>query len=505
MTVTPDYIVIGAGSAGCVVAGELIRRQAGRVLIIEAGPTDRHPLVKMPFGLVWLMGSKTRDWRFSSTAQSGLGGRALKIPRGRMLGGSGSINSMVWFRGARRDFDDWGQPKWAWSNVDPVFDAVEQHLRPTQLSGAHPVTRRLSTMFSTNSGAAPLPDYESAGVFKYNLHKGRRWSAADAFLRPAQASGHLHVLTGSSVDRIAFKGDRADRVILTDGTQLRAHKGIILSAGSIGSPAIAMRSGFGNASQLRALGIDPRHDLADVGRNLHDHPSVGLYFSGPNSGYGLGLGQSLAWAMAPLRYAVTGTGRLASPTVEGGAFFNARGTSAEPDVQSHFIPFKLGWTGARYTYGQGYFADVCLCRPKSRGALRLASADPQAAPLINLGILQDPSDLDTLVAGFKRLRQLLDRSDFGPYRAPEAHPAASAQTDDAIRRYIVQTCATAYHPVGTMAIGTVVSPELKLMGSDNLWVADASVMPSVTSANTNAPSMMIGWRAADFINQEAAT
>jgi choline dehydrogenase len=241
-----------------------------------------------------------------------------------------------------------------------------------------------------------------------------------------------------------------------------------------------------------------------VGRNLHDHPSVGLYFAGPNSGYGLTLGQSLAWAAAPFRYAITGKGRLASPTVEGGAFFNARGTDAVPDVQSHFIPFKLGWTGQRYTYGAGYFADVCLCRPKSRGELRLLSADPRVAPAVDLGILQDPSDLDTLVAGLFRLRKLLAQTDFGSYRAAEVFPAETAQSDDAMRRYVIERCATAYHPVGTAAIGAVVSPSLNVMGIENLWVADASVMPQVTSANTNAPSMMIGWKAATFITQEAA-
>jgi choline dehydrogenase len=504
MTLAADYIVIGAGSAGCVVAAELIRRQVGRVIVLEAGPSDQHPLVKMPFGLVWLMGSKTRDWRFSSTQQAGLEGRQLKIPRGRMLGGSGSINSMVWFRGTRRDFNDWGCTEWDWSSVEPAFQAVEEKLRPQQLSGAHPVTQKLSAMFSGNSGAAPTPEYESAGVYNFNLHNGRRWSAADAFLRPALGSGNLQIITGVEVDRIDIETHRARRVILVDGTEISAHKGIILSAGSIGSPSILMRSGIGDRSDLSAIGIDVKHDLPQVGRNLHDHPSVGLYFAGPNSGYGLTLGQSLAWAAAPFRYAITGKGRLASPTVEGGAFFNARGTDAVPDVQSHFIPFKLGWTGQRYTYGAGYFADVCLCRPKSRGELRLLSADPRVAPAVDLGILQDPSDLDTLVAGLFRLRKLLAQTDFGSYRAAEVFPAETAQSDDAMRRYVIERCATAYHPVGTAAIGAVVSPSLNVMGIENLWVADASVMPQVTSANTNAPSMMIGWKAATFITQEAA-
>ncbi len=324
--------------------------------------------------------------------------------------------------------------------------------------------------------------------------------------RPSSAHD-LTVITDRPIDRIVLDGEVARRVILTDGSELTAIKGIILSAGSIGSAAILLRSGIGPADQLKTHGIEMVARSDEVGENLHDHPGAGLHFAGPGSGYGITLAQAPAWALAPVRYLLSGTGRLASPTVEGGAFFNARDDGGPPDVQSHFIPFMLGWKGARVTLGAGYFADVCVCRPKSRGALRLASADPGAMPEIDLGLFNDTSDLDTLVAGLGRLRSLLDEADLGPHRAPEAYPGLSVSGEAALRDHVIRRCGTAYHPVGTLRIGegtAPVSPRLAVRGVKNLWVADASIMPSVTSANTNAPAMMIGYRAAEFVAEDAA-
>lgn len=495
-----DFIVVGAGSAGCVLAAELARRQAGSVLLLEAGPSDAHPLVKMPFGLVWLMGGG-RDWRFQSTPQQGLNGRRIAIPRGRMLGGSGSINSMVWFRGRRDDFDSWAQPGWGWADVEPAFEAVEARLTPMPLADPHPLTKGLGQVFPNTT---PDPERESAGVFRYNLHDGRRWSAADGFLRPALATGGVTLRTGVQVSHLGFDGDRATRVVLTDGSELRASKGVVLAAGAIASPAILLRSGIGPAEDLRGLNIPLRVDAQGVGDNLHDHPSVGLHFAGPGSGYGLTFSQAPAWALAPLTYLLGRRGRLASPTVEGGMFFNAAGTHPDPDVQCHFIPFMLGWQGRRFTHGAGYFADVCLCRPLSRGRLRLTSADPLAAPDIDLGLLSDPRDVDLLAAGLRRLRDLLEQADFGPRRAPEAFPGAAVASDEDLRNHVRARCGTAYHPVGTVALGGPLTARLRVKGTQNLWVADASVMPAVTSANTNAPSMMIGWKGAEFIAEDAA-
>lgn len=494
-----DFIVIGAGSAGCAVAAGLAECGAGSVLVVEAGPSDMHPLVKMPFGLVWLMGGK-RDWRLKSTPQPAAGGRQIGIPRGRMVGGSGSINSMVWFRGRADDFDGWQVPGWAWSDVRPAFEEVEAKIDPRPLADPHPLVRGLSGMVG-RAQDAPTREAESAGPFTFNLHDGRRWSAADAFLRPTLGR-HLRVMTGREVARIAPVGGAMRRVEFTDGTSVTAGKGIILSAGSIGSPEILLRSGIGPAEDLRAAGVNVVHDAEGVGANLHDHPGAGLHFAGRGSGHGLTLNEAPGWLAAPFLWALAGRGTFASPTVEGGAFFDSTGQSGVPDVQSHFIPFHLAWQGSRYAPGQGYFADVCVCRPKSRGRLKLTKQGVE----IDLGLLTDEDDLDTLVRGLKRLRALLAEADFSARRAPEAFPGAQVQSDDALRDYVRNRCGTAYHPVGTLRMGegdAPVSPGLSVNGADGLWVADASVMPRVTSANTNAPSMMIGHRAAIMIAGEA--
>jgi len=498
-----DFIVIGAGSAGCAVAAGLSARDVGTVLVIEAGRSDRTPIVRMPFGLVWMMGGQHRDWRFKSTPQIGLGGRQLAIPRGKMVGGSGSINSMVWLRGRMDDFDAWNVEGWHAQDVRPAFEAVEAEIKPNRLQHPHALSEGLHGMFASNDNSAPTPEYESAGVFHFNLRNGRRWSAADAFLRPAQAKGG-QVLQCNSGKRLGFQGDCANRVILTDGTELLANKGIILSAGSIGSPALLMQSGVGPSEDLRAVGIDPRLDAPEIGANLHDHPGVGLHFSGARSGYGLALDQAHIWARAPFEWVFARCGVFASPTVEGGAFFNAAGDGTKPDVQSHFIPFHLGWKGKRYEQGRGYFADVCVCRPKSRGSLKLDRKGLE----IDLGVLSDDADKDLLVKGLRRLREKLVDADFGDRRAREAFPGADVQSDEELRAYVTQRAGTAYHPVGTLRMGddadAPVDKRLKVNGLDGLWVADASVMPRVTSANTNAPSMMIGHRAAGFIAQDVA-
>jgi len=494
-----DYVVIGAGSAGCVLAAELSRRQAGSVTIVEAGPSEKHPLVSMPFGLVWLLGGK-RDWAYRSAPLAAAGGRTIAIPRGRMVGGSGSINSMVWFRGRAADFDGWQVPGWSWAEVHPAFEAVETHLKPSRLQRAHPLTEGLGPMFGANSDAIPTPEYESAGVTANNIVGGRRNSSADAYLRKAL---QVEILAGQEVDRLIWEGDRATGIRFADGTELKAAKGVVLSAGSLGSPAILMRSGIGLQSHLKEIGIDQRVDAPEIGENLHDHPGVGIHFEAPATGYGLEFAQWPAWALAPFQYALTKSGRLASPTVEGSAFFNARGDGGDPDVQSHFIPFYLDWHGRKYPLKSGYFADICLCRPKSRGRLRLASKDPRQAPVIDLGLFQDESDLGTMTAGVERLRTLLEKADFGSRRAPEAYPGPTVKGTE-LKDHIRQHAGTAYHPVGTLRLGGPVSPRLKVHGTDNLWVADASVMPQVTSANTNAPSMMIGWKGAEFISEDAA-
>lgn len=500
-----DFVVVGAGSAGCAVAAGLVEAGLGTVCALEAGCSDDSLMVKTPFALMFMMGSRKWDWRRTTTPQPGLGGRVLAVPRGRMIGGSGSINSMVWFRGRREDFDRWDVDGWSWNDVAPAFDEVEARMRPRRLPYPHPLAERFARALGSDGKTPPSPEREGAGVFRVNMRGHRRWSPADAFLRPAEAAGRLTVTSHSQVDRVLFDDGRASGVALAGGRRIDARKGVILSAGAIESPAILMRSGIGPGQELASLGIRMVRDAPGVGRNLHDHPVIGVHHAGANSGYGLTLAQMPAWAKAPFSYLFANKGPFASNFVEAGAFFNARGDGDSPDVQVHFIPYMMGWRGRPLVWGSGYYADVGVCRPKSRGRLRLVSADATAAPEIDLGLLSHSDDLATLIAGFRRLREIMEAAPFGSLRAPEAFPARGVSNDEQIERHIRDRLATAYHPVGTLRMGAgdaPVSPQLQVKGVEGLWVADASVMPRVTSANTNAPSVMIGHRAARFISQD---
>lgn len=485
-----DHVVIGAGSAGCAAAARLAEG-GGTVAVLEAGPGDRDPLVRVPFGLVWLIGSR-RDWRRSTVPQAAAGGRRIDVPRGRLVGGSGSINSMVWFRGRRDDWDAWDQPGWRWAEIEADFEAVEARVGPARIPDPHPLAEAFGATFGANDPSAPpTPERESAGVSHCNMSRGGRRSAADAFLRPAMAAGGVRLLPRAEALRVTFDGRRATGVLLRDGRRIAARAGVVLSAGAIESPMILMRSGVGPAGQLRAHGIEVRIDAPGVGANLHDHPGVGLHFVGAGSGYGLTFGQAGAWAAAPALWLARRRGRLASNTVEACAFLRVAEGDGPPEVQTHFIPFMLGWQGGPIVPGQeGYFADVCLCRPRSRGRLTMASPD---APAIDPALLSHPDDLETMARGIERLREVLAAAPLGRRRAPEAHPGAHV-TGEALREHMRTACGTAYHPVGTLALGGPVTPEGRVVGADGLWVADASVMPSITSANTNAPSMLIGWR-----------
>ena len=504
MTEDFDFIVIGAGSAGCAVAAGLAQANIGTVAVLEAGPSDAVPNVKIPFGLLYTMGSK-RDWKFRSTPQSSAAGRTLKVNRGRMLGGSSSINSMVWFRGRADDFDNWKMPGWTWADVAPEFKEIEARMIPARLPDPHPISEGFARVFGANGEAPPTPERESAGIFHTNMRNGRRWSAADAFLRPAKRTGRLTVITQANVDQIGLVDGVARVVHLVDGRKFRARRGIVLSAGSIGSPAILMRSGLGPATQLAELGITVERDLPGIGQNLHDHPAIGVHHVGPNSGYGLVWGQALAWASSPVHWLLKRKGRMTSNFVEAGAFFRAAAVGpdgdARPDVQVHFIPYMMGYRGKSITTGEGYFADICVCRPKSRGALTLRSKAPMDAPNIDLGMFRDVDDLNVLVAGFSKLRALLARAPFGDRAAPEVYPADQALTEDEIAEHVRTRSGTAYHPVGTCAMGGPVGADLSVKGLGGLWVADASVMPQITSANTNAPSIMIGHKAAKLIKK----
>ena len=487
MTREYDHIVVGGGSAGCAVAARLAERPGARVCVVEAGPSDRDIRVKVPFALVNLLASDRRNWKRKTVPMASAGGRQVAVPRGKMLGGSGSINSMVWFRGTRADFDAWGLPGWDSDTVWHTFDQVEARMTPQRLPHPHALSDAFARVFPANDpNAPPTPERQSAGVFHTNMRNGARWSAADGFLRPSGAE----VVTDAEVDHVTFEGARASGVVLRDGRALQARRGVVLSAGSVESPMILMRSGIGPGADLRNAGIDVRIDAPGVGANLHDHPGFGLHFKGSRSGYGLTLAQLPAWALSPFQWLLMRSGRLSSNTVEAGAFYTVGGGDV-PDIQTHFLPFLMGWQGRAIIWGAGYFADVCLCQPRSRGSLKIGRDRFQ--PLIDLNLFGDDWDLDMMAKGVERLRQILDAAPFENRRAPEGFPGQTV-TGDALREVIRTRAGTAYHPVGTVALGGPLDAQGAVKGVDGLWVADASVMPRITSANTNAPSMMIGWQ-----------
>lgn len=524
-----DIVVVGGGSAGCALAGRLSEDRSLAVCLIEAGPRDNDPRVRIPLGVMTLMGSERYDWRFRSMPHEHLGGRVVSVPRGRTLGGSGSINSMVYIRGRASDYDRWealGCTGWGWRDVLVRYKRAEQNSRGASdlhggdgllyvedLPSPHPMVERF-VRAGAEAGVPANDDFngdvqEGLGNYQTTMHNGRRWSPADAFLRPAMSRRNLTVMTGTEIDRIEFDGHRASGVRTVDGRLLEATAEVVLAAGAIASPAILLRSGIGPAEHLAGFGIDCILDRPAVGANLHDHPAVGMHYGGGRHGYALSLATLPGNALAPLNYLLHRKGLFASNTVEAGGFARTRPELDEPDVQFHFIPARLGHEGSAVVWGRGYYSDVCLLKPKSRGRLSLAARDPRAAPAIDLNLLADPDDEATMLAGAKLLRRILASPHLKTGDAEELVPGPAVNTDDELRAMIHQRLGTAYHPVGTCRMGpasddtSVVDPRLRLIGMDNVRVADASIMPEVIAGNTNAASMMIGEAGAEFIAADA--
>ncbi len=524
-----DYVIVGGGSAGCVLAGRLSEDPAARVCLIEAGPPDNDLRIRIPLGVIALMGNATFDWRYQSEPHAHLQGRRVPVPRGRTLGGSGAINSMVYIRGRASDYDAWarqGCNGWGWADVLPKFIAAENNARLADdpLHGAdgplhvqdlpshHPLLDDLVTA-GRELGIPANDDFNGAtqeglGPYQTTMQDGRRWSPADAFLRPALSRQNLVVMTDTLAERVEFTNRRAAVLHVRTAGEPRVvgiRSELILAAGAIGSPALLLRSGIGPAEHIAALGIPLIHALAGVGANLHDHPAVGMHYAGGNKGYALSLGTLVPNMFAPLRYLIGGKGLFASNTVEGGGFARTLDTLDEPDVQFHFIPARVGHDGGMIAWGRGYYCDVCLLKPRSRGSLTLRSPDPDDSPRIDLNLLDDPADDETLLRGARLLRNILSRPSLKAGTAREVVPGPDVTSDDDLREFVHERLGTAYHPVGTCRMGArtdeqaVVDPSLRVIGLDNVRVADASVMPEIVAGNTNAPAMMIADRAADYI------
>ncbi len=524
-----DVVVVGGGSAGCALAGRLSEAPDRSVCLIEAGPDNSDPRLRIPLGVIALMGNPKFDWCYRSAPHEHLGGRQVSVPRGKTLGGSGSINSMVYIRGRASDYDAWarqGCDGWDWASVLPWFIRAENNLQlgdgdlhgadgplhVADLPSPHPMVRK----FVAAGKALGIPynrDFNGAtqeglGSYQTTMHDGQRCSPADAYLRPARNRENLTVLTDCHVDRVDIEDRRCERVVAIRGGQrieIELNDQLVLSAGAVSSPAILMRSGVGPAEHLRSLGIDIVLPLDGVGTNLHDHPAIGMHYGGGDDGYALSVATLADNALAPLRYLVGRTGLFSSNTVEGGGFAKTDPALDEPDVQFHFIPARLGHEGRMLVWGRGYYSDVCLLKPQSRGTLRLASRDPDAAPIVDLNLLDDKDDRATMLAGAKLLRQILAHPELKKGGARELVPGDDVRSDEQLWEMIAARLGTAYHPVGTCRMGaaddprSVVDPALRVIGLENVRVADASVMPEIVAGNTNAPCMVIGEIAADLV------
>jgi choline dehydrogenase-like flavoprotein len=522
---TYDTVIVGAGSAGCVLANRLSADPGRRVLLLEAGPSDWHPFIHMPAGIAKLVGKKRINWDYYTEAEPNLDNRRLWWPRGRVLGGSSSINAMCYIRGVPADYDDWagvtGDARWSWSQVLPYFKRAEGNTRGTDElhSATGPLGVQdlryhnpLSRTFIDAALAAGHPtnaDFNGArqegfGLYQVTQRNGARCSAAAGYLQPARGRANLHVLTGAVAQRVLIAGGRATGVDYRRRGQLvRAESAeVILCGGAINSPQLLMLSGIGPADHLRGHGIGVALDQPGVGANLQDHLDIcTLQRSTQPVTYDRLSDIAVAW-----NYFTRRAGPGTSNVAEAGGFVRTRHASdARCDLQFHFVPALLDDHGRNRLPGYGYTLHACALRPRSRGAIRLKSANPSDKAAIHANYLSDAEgyDLRMLVEGVRLSREILAASPFAAYRGAEIFPGPDVHDECELVAFIRRKAETIYHPVGTCRMGrdehAVVDAELRVRGVAGLRVVDASVMPCLPGGNTNAPTIMIAEKAADFI------
>ncbi|MFB8788307.1 MAG: GMC family oxidoreductase N-terminal domain-containing protein [Potamolinea sp.] len=498
-----DYVVIGAGSAGCVVANRLTEDGKTTVLLLEAGNPDTKPEIHIPTNWTKLWGTEV-DWAYFTEEEPHLNNRKIYCPRGKVLGGTSSINAMIYIRGNRHDFDHWqelGNPGWSYQNVLPYFNKSEnqQHgasqfhgvdglLNVTDAVAPSVISQRFLEAAVTK-GYDCNPDFngatqEGAGIFQLTFKEGKRQSTAVAFLHPILGRPNLTITTSALVTRLLFEGTRTIGVEYLHNDTLHqafVNQEVILSAGAFDSPKLLMLSGIGNAQDLRALGISPIVDLPGVGQNLQDHLSVSVAY------------------LATQDVQPSATSNLA----EAGLFLHTENQlNTAPNLQFHVGP--LLWVQPEFAReGSGFSIVPCLVHPQSCGSVSLRSSSPKDSPKIRMNYLQSEEDLQVLVEGIKIARTFANSGAFDEYLGEEVAPSIKVTSDEDIKAYIRQNCDSTYHPVGTCKMGTdsmaVVDPELRVHGVEGLRVVDASIMPTLTTGNTNAPTIMIGEKAADLI------
>lgn len=518
---TYDFVVVGAGSAGCVLAGRLSER-GRRVLLLEAGGSDRKMEIRIPAAFARLFRSDV-DWAFTTEPQAEAGGRRLFMPRGRVVGGSSSLNAMIYVRGRRHDYDTWarlGAAGWSYDDVLPYFKRSERNARLGEpfhgtAGPLHVEDRRytnpLSMAFVRACAAVGIPgtdDFngerqDGAGLCQVTQRRGRRWSAADAFLRPALDRPELEIVVGALVERVLFDATRAVGVEYrrAGSVEIATVEGeVLLAAGAIGTPQLLARSGVGPADELRALGIDVVADHPHVGRHLQDHPVVGCSWEVTRPGVTLDDADRLRHLV---RWRLTSGGKLASNVAEALAFVRTEEGLPVADLQFHFAPAWFQEHGFRGLQGSAFTVGPTLLVPRSRGTVRLGSPDPRAAPRIDPGVLTEPEDLRHLVEGTLLAREIAARAALDPWRGRELEPGTEARTRDQLVDWVRARVELLYHPSGTCRIGPeddgVVDARLRVHGLEGIRVADASVFPLIPGGNTNAAAIMVGERAADMV------
>jgi choline dehydrogenase len=524
-----DYVIVGAGTAGCVLAARLSEDRHTQVCLIEAGGPARHPFIQVPALVGAAIMHRGLTWGLSTEPQSALNDRRLPLPRGKVIGGSGSINGMAYHRGHPKDYDDWaaaGNRGWSWQEVLPYFRLSENNAdrRDRYLHGVDgpihvayiPKPNRLNQAFLDAFAAVGEyrhcddftgPEPEGYGLRQGTIHRGVRDSSARGMLIPALRRPNLTVLTRAAVTGIRIDADRATGVDVSaaDGQRpVLASREVLLCAGAVHSPQLLMLSGVGPARHLESLGIRVKADLGGVGANYHDHPAVPIALEmRDTTSYGLSwrtLPRAL-WNLA--EYAAMRRGPLASNVFESTAFIRSDSDSDRPDIQIAFQPARRNPGTFPLPLGHGFALSVVNLYPRSRGEVRLASNDPRAAPRVNPNILADPEDSAPLLRGLHLARRLCDTPAFAPYKAAEVRPGRKLGSDAELEAYLREATATAHHPVGSCRMGidasAVVDPSLRVRGVDALRVVDASVFPGIVGGNTNAPIVMVAEKAADLI------
>jgi len=534
MAPTYDFIIVGAGSAGCVIANRLSADPKNRVLLLEAGGRDSNPLFRLPMLMGKLFQSGIYNWHYHTEPEPNLNGRSLYWPRGKALGGSSTINGMIYVRGNRHDYDRWAQlglPGWSYDEVLPAFRRSEGHIQRhdpyhntdgeltvCRARGSNPLME-VFEQAAVEAGHLPNDDFngadqEGVGRFDFTIRDGKRWSTSYAFLRPVLDRPNLTVATGALTERVIIENGRAIGVAYRQGVQAHtAHASeIIVSGGTVNSPQLLMLSGIGPADELAAHGIAVTHDLPGVGKNLQDHVDCVMSWecTKPLTLYRDLRADKIAVSM--VEGMLFGRGVLTTFPYEAGAFLKSRQDLVAPDIQLHFMPalektanlhFPNPFRRKRHEINHGFTLRVGPVNPESRGEITLRSADPAAPPRIQPNYLDTEFDRRTMINGIRMTRDIIGQKAFDAYRGRELAPGPDARTDDELLAWLRATAMTTFHPVGTCKMGNdpmaVVDARLRVHGIDGLRVADASIMPIISSGNTNAPAIMIGEKCAAFV------